>query len=125
MERFPLRARILTVLVVVSNVAGNTLLSSEVKRAASAASLLLSPWFLAGVALLAFWTVSRTTLMSWADLSFVLPVTALGYVLTTATGAWFLGEHVSAARWAASVLIVAGTVLAGSTQPKTTAERDR
>lgn len=125
MDRFPLRAQILTILVVVSNVAGNTLLSAEVKRASGAAALLLSPWFLGGVALLAFWTVSRTALMSWADLSFVLPVTALGYVLTTAAGAWFLGEQVSMARWAASGLIVAGTLLAGSTQPKTTRERDR
>lgn len=124
MNRFPLRAQALTALVVISNVAGNTLLSAEVKRASSTLSLLLNPLFLAGVGLLAFWTVSRTTLMSWADLSYVLPVTALGYVLTTAAGAWFLGEQVSMTRWAASVLIVAGTVLAGTTDPKTTSERD-
>jgi uncharacterized membrane protein len=126
MGRFPLRAQILTALVVFSNVAGNTLLSAEVKRATGAAALLLNPLFLAGIALLAFWTVSRTTLMSWADLSYILPVTALGYVLTTAAGAWFLGEQVSITRWAASVLIVAGTVLAGSTTAKTTSsEHDR
>ena len=125
MDRFPLRAQILTLVVVVSNVAGNTLLSAEMKRASNAAGLLLNPWFLGGVALLMLWTVSRTTLMSWADLSFVLPVTALGYVLTTATSVWFLGEKVSWARWAASVLIVIGTVLAGTTQARTTPERSQ
>jgi drug/metabolite transporter (DMT)-like permease len=118
-----MRARILTVCVVLTNVAGNALLSAGVKHATGAAALLLHPAFVGGIALLALWTVSRTALMSWADLSYVLPVTAVGYVLTTAAGAWFLGEQVSPMRWAATVLIVAGTILAGSTRPKTVPER--
>ena len=116
MRAFPLRAQLLTILVIVTNVAGNAFLSAGVK------SSTVMPIAL-GVALLALWTVSRTTLMSWADLSFVLPVTAAGYVLTTAVGAWFLNEHVTPARWAATGLIVIGTVLAGTTRPKTTPER--
>jgi drug/metabolite transporter (DMT)-like permease len=64
-------------------------------------------------------------LLSWADLSFVLPVTAVGYVLTTAVGVWLLNEHVTLSRWAATGLIVLGTVLAGSTRAKTTPERTR
>ena len=116
MRAFPLRAQLLTVLVVVTNVAGNAFLSAGVKS---------STWLpiAIGVALLALWTVSRTTLMGWADLSFVLPVTAVGYVLTTGVGAWYLDEHVTPARWAATGLIVVGTVLAGTTRPKTTPER--
>jgi drug/metabolite transporter (DMT)-like permease len=116
MRAFPPRAQLLTVLVVVTNVAGNALLSVGVKNSA---------WvpIAAGVLLLALWTVSRTTLMSWADLSFVLPVTAVGYVLTTAVGAWYLGERVSTSRWIASCLIVLGTALAGTTKPRTTPER--
>lgn len=113
MRAFPL---FLTVLVVIANVAGNAFLSAGVKSAA------VVPIGI-GVVLLALWTVSRTTLLSWADLSFVLPVTAVGYVLTTAVGAWFLNERVTPARWAATGLIVAGTVLAGSTRAKTTPER--
>lgn len=117
MKAFPLRAQLLTVVVVVTNVAGNALLSSGVKSG--------TLWLLlAGVVLLALWTVSRTTLMGWADLSFVLPVTAVGYVLTTAVGAWFLGESVTWGRWGATALIVLGTVLAGTTRPKTTPESD-
>jgi drug/metabolite transporter (DMT)-like permease len=117
MTSFPLRAQFLTVLVILSNVAGNALLSAGVKKP-SALPLLT------GVLLLAVWTVSRTTLMSWADLSFVLPVTAVGYVLTTAVGVWFLDEQVTLTRWAATGLIVLGTMLAGSTRPKTTPERN-
>ena len=115
-----MRRLVLTLLVVLSNVAGNGLLSLGVKNASGVTALLLNPLFLLGVGLLAFWTVSRTTLMGLADLSYVLPVTAFGYVLTTAVGAWLLGETVSPTRWAASVLIVLGTILAGSTEPKTT-----
>ena len=123
MGKFPPRAQALTAFVVLTNVAGNALLSSGVKTASGAGALLLSPVFLAGVALLALWTISRTALMSWADLSYVLPVTAVGYVLTTAAGAWLLEEQVSLVRWAATGLIVAGTILAGTTRPKTVPER--
>jgi drug/metabolite transporter (DMT)-like permease len=123
MEGFPARAWLLTGFVVLSNVAGNALLSSGVKAAAEPAALLLNPAFLLGVALLALWTVSRTALMSWADLSYVLPVTAVGYVFTTAAGAWLLQERVSLLRWSATLLIVVGTILAGTTRPKTVPER--
>jgi uncharacterized membrane protein len=116
MRAFPVRAQLLTVLVVVTNVAGNAFLSAGVKNSTALPIVL-------GVLLLALWTVSRTTLMSWADLTFVLPVTAVGYALTTAVGALYLNEHVTPARWAATGLIVAGTVLAGTTRPKTTSER--
>lgn len=123
MKSFPTRARVLTVCVVLTNVAGNALLSSGVKNAPGVAGLLLNPAFVAGVALLALWTVSRTALMSWADLSYVLPVTAIGYALTTAAGAWLLQEQVTVMRWAATALIVAGTILAGTTRPKTVPEQ--
>ena len=116
MSGFPLRAKLLTLLVVLSNVSGNALLSVGVRKDA------FMP-IVAGVLLLALWTVSRTTLLSWADLSFVLPVTAVGYVLTTAVSVWFLQEHVTTARWVATGFIMLGTMLAGSTRPKTTPEQ--
>jgi len=39
-------------------------------------------------------------LLSWADLSYVLPVTSVGYVLAALAGRLFLSEQVSPARWA-------------------------
>ena len=35
--------------------------------------------------------------MSWADLSYILPVTAIGYVLSALAGKLFLAEHISLA----------------------------
>jgi uncharacterized membrane protein len=70
--------------------------------------------------LLILWLLSRMTLLGWADLSYVLPVTAMGYVLTALVGRYFLGEAISYQGWAGTILIVAGIVLVGMTQANTT-----
>ncbi|MBC8167501.1 MAG: hypothetical protein H7Y20_16725 [Bryobacteraceae bacterium] len=119
MRSLPVRAQALTAVVVLSNLAGNALLSFGLKGRDEFTAL-VSPSVLCGVALLALWTVTRASLMSWADLSYVLPVTAIGYVLTAVVGSAFLHEQVTWIRWAATLLIVAGIILAGTTSPKTT-----
>ncbi|MBM3814834.1 MAG: hypothetical protein FJW20_24680 [Acidimicrobiia bacterium] len=78
---------------------------------------LLIPWVILGVALLIVWTLSRMALLSWADLSYVLPITAVGYVINALMGRYLLNEHVSAIRWAGTLLIVAGAALAAMTAP--------
>ena len=59
------------------------------------------------------------TLMSWADLSYILPVTAVGYVLSAIAARVFLAEQISVLRWSGTLLIVAGIVLVGRTQAET------
>ena len=81
---------------------------------------IFQPWVALGVALLIVWLLTRMTLLSWADLSFVLPVTAIGYVLTALIGKYFFQEQVSWQRWLGTALIVAGIVLVGLTRPNTT-----
>ena len=76
--------------------------------------MLFDPWVAAGVILLIVWLVSQMLLLSWADLSYVLPVTSAGYVLTAISGRLFLNEHISMARWAGVTLIMAGVVLVGA-----------
>lgn len=125
MRRLPVRARLLTLVVIVTNVAGNALLSAGMNSGGSVLAALLTPAALAGVALLIVWTLTRITLMSWADLSYILPVTASGYILTTAAAAILLREHVSLTRWIASALIFAGIVLAGATDPQTARNSDQ
>ena len=55
----------------------------------------------------------------WADLSFILPMTGVGYILAAVLGAWLLKEPVSAARWMGVLLIFAGTSLVAATSQKT------
>ena len=74
---------------------------------------LFHPWVALGVALLIAWTASHMALLSWADLSYVLPVTSIAYVLTAFVGKWFLGETVSLKRWTGIVLVTAGVIVVG------------
>ncbi len=49
-------------------------------------------------------------LLSWADLSYVMPVTAISYVVTAFAARLFLGENISPARWAGILLVTAGVM---------------
>jgi uncharacterized membrane protein len=112
----------LLVFVILSNAIGNFFLSLGLRKAPAGASALAAyfqPAVLFGVGLLIAWTVTRIFLLEIADLSFVLPVTSIGFVLNTLLGAMLLGEHVSIARWTGTLLIVAGAALAGWTRPDT------
>jgi uncharacterized membrane protein len=104
--------------VVLLNAAGNFALSVGMKRAAAAAGpimALLEPAAMAGIVLLIAWMLLRLRLLQIADLSFVLPITAVGYILNAAIGAAFLGEQVSLARWAGAALITGGAALTSFT----------
>ncbi len=127
-DRLKLKTRVLTAVVILANVLGNFFMSwgLKLRRVVLGGSVseyletLFNPYVAVGVSLLVLWMLLRMTLLSWADLSYVLPVTSVGYVLTAAMGALFLAEHVSLARWAGTLLIVAGTVLVSSTAIRTT-----
>lgn len=107
--------------MVLANVVGNFSMSWGMKHRGAGETLLgalLNPWVLAGIGLLIFWTLMRMTLLSLADLSYVLPVTSIGYVLSALAGWQFLGERISRERWAGIALITLGTVLVGRTRPR-------
>jgi drug/metabolite transporter (DMT)-like permease len=85
-------------------------------------SSMLEPFVAGGVILMILALFARLALLSLADLGFVLPVTAIGYVLAAVLGKFFLAENVSPQRWLATLLIFAGAVLVGSTSQNTTAK---
>jgi drug/metabolite transporter (DMT)-like permease len=66
---------------------------------------------LLGVALEAGFFGTLLYLMSRGDVSFVWPLTSLGFVLTTLAAKFILHENVSALRWGGVFLIVAGAGL--------------
>lgn len=49
--------------------------------------------------------------LTWADLSFVFPATAMVYVVGTVGAKCFLGETISAHRWAGIMLVCFGVGL--------------
>jgi uncharacterized membrane protein len=67
-----------------------------------------TPWIAIGIALLIGFFASYLTALSWADLTFVLPATALGYVLIAFLSVVWLHETISLERWAGIALISLG-----------------
>src|ERR1035438_652822 len=67
-----------------------------------------NPWVITGIVCLLGFFASYLTALSWADLTFVLPSTAFGYVVVALLSKFWLHEPVSAYRWLGIVLIVCG-----------------
>jgi len=114
--------------VVAANVFGNLFLSHGMKdigRLISGDPLaylrtFANPWILVGVATLFGWMLLDLALLSRADLTFVLPVTASAYVLIAVAGHYWFGEAASVSRWIGIAIITLGATLAAETPPKTT-----
>lgn len=125
----PLRLKTRTViaLLVASNVLGNFTLSRGLHQVGRLVSF--SPWpyihafvnplVLLGVLLLIVWLISQLSLLSRVDLSYVLPVTSVSYVLTALMGEFLLHERVSTERWIGIGLIGLGVSLVVRTVPRT------
>ncbi len=126
-EALRFKTRLFALIVVLSNVAGDAALRKGMEQAGDTGNspllmiaVLFHPWVALGVSLLIVWTLSHMTLLSWADLSYVVPVTAIGYVLNALAGRFLLGEVVPVSHWVGIVLITAGVIIAGMSQPATT-----
>lgn len=68
----------------------------------------LDPWVALGILFLLAFFAAYMTALSWADLTYVLPATSLGYVLLALIAKFFLHEQVSTMRWLGIGLISAG-----------------
>ena len=116
------KTRTFAIIVILSNALGNFALDRGMRGRVTGSpweyiAAIFTPWVMLGISLLILWMLSRMALLSWADLSYVLPVTSLGYVASTLIGRFLLSEQVSPLRWAGTLLIVAGTVLVGAGSP--------
>jgi drug/metabolite transporter (DMT)-like permease len=81
---------------------------------------MVDPFVTLGIVMLILALLTRMALLSLADLSFVLPVTSIGYVLAALFGRLFLHETVTAQQWLGTALIFMGTGVVGSTSHNTT-----
>jgi len=69
---------------------------------------ILNPWVTAGIILLLAFFACYMSALSWADLTYVLPATSLGYVLVALVAHFGFHEEISATRWLGIALITAG-----------------
>jgi bacterial/archaeal transporter family protein len=127
-RRLQLRNRIFIALLVVSNALGNLFLGigmqsmPEFQPARALhyiATILINRWIIGGTALMILWMIAQLSMFTWADVTYVLPVTASAYVLTAVLGKFFLNESISSARWGGIALISFGVVLVAETPPWT------
>ena len=83
--------------------------AAEIARVVKAGAT--NPSVLLGVFFEALFFGCLLVLMSESDISFLWPLTALSFVMTTVAALIFLGERVSSVRWAGVVFIMIGAGL--------------
>lgn len=123
-----MRATLITLLVVVTGTGGEIALTHAMKRVGevrrfSPASILrfvgravLQGWMWTGIGLLALSFYGFLTMLSWYPVSFVMPVTSLGYIAGPLGAKFLLRERLSVTRWVGIVLIFLGVALAWADQ---------
>src|SRR5262249_11379953 len=79
-----------------------------------------TPMIWVGIASLGVFFCLYLIALSWADLSFVLPVTSFGYALNAFLSWRLLGEHVSFTRWLGTMIICVGVAVVSRTEQRTT-----
>jgi drug/metabolite transporter (DMT)-like permease len=95
---------------------GDSLLSYGMKQVGNISlknipDLLLAianPWVGLGIILLLGFFASYMTALSWADLTYVLPASSLGYVLLALIARFALHEQISLMRWLGIALVSSG-----------------
>lgn len=79
------------------------------------AAALSNPWLVLGVTLQATFFAMYLTLLSRADVSQVLPMTALDYVVVALLAQLLIDEVITPARWGGIALIIVGVLLVSRT----------
>ncbi|MBW1916821.1 MAG: EamA family transporter [Deltaproteobacteria bacterium] len=115
---------LLTLIIAVISVSiGDVLLSHGMKQIGAVSSyqphallklgvqIFSHPTIILGILCLAVFFFLWLAVLSWSDLSFALPLTALSYVLTAFLAQYLLEETVTPIRWAGTVLICMGVAL--------------
>ncbi len=75
---------------------------------------ILNAWVFLGIFFLLAFMAAYLTALSWADLTYVLPATAFGYVFIVLIARFLLHEQISPMRWLGVFLISAGVAFAAT-----------
>ncbi len=65
-------------------------------------------WVIGGILLLIAFFACYLSALSWADLTYLMPSTAFGYVIVALLGRFWLHEHLTPWRWLGILCIVCG-----------------
>jgi bacterial/archaeal transporter family protein len=116
---------VILALVVITQVAGNLALSKGIKELGAIDTInplvllgfgwqiVNSPWIWLALVFLISSLIFYLVALSRMELSYVLPLIASNYVLTTLSAWLVLGDRVSLTRWVGTILITCGVMLVG------------
>jgi len=112
--------------VTVFAVAGDSMLSHGMKQVGAISlhhlqSVFLAvanPWVALGILFLLGFFATYMTALSWADLTYVMPATALGYVLLALVARLVLHENISPLRWLGIALVIFGVFCIARSVPQ-------
>jgi drug/metabolite transporter (DMT)-like permease len=79
-----------------------------------------TPWIALGILLLIGYFASYLTALSWADLTYVMPATAMGNVIVALLAHFWLQEQISWQRWLGVALITVGVAFVAQGPVNTT-----
>jgi uncharacterized membrane protein len=131
------RTYTLLALTVLFNSMGNFLLSNGMKQVGEVRTWSVWPLLtvlaravttgaiLTGIASLMLFYILHLLLLSWADYSYVLPASALGFIVVPLLGHVFGGETVGTVRWIGVLLVTIGVAMVGRTPISTARGSDR
>jgi len=86
---------------------------------------ILNPWIAGGILLLLAFFASYMSALSWADLTYVLPASSLGYVLVALIALLVFHEEISVTRWLGIAMISSGVGLVAAGPSLTPARKRR
>jgi uncharacterized membrane protein len=116
------KAKVLMIMLiaVVAVSVGETLLAKGMKLSSSVTGGMgaqiwgaMNRYTIVGTALMALFFGLYSLSLRRADLSFVLPITALSYLLGALLSKFYLGETVTPTRWLGVLIITVGVVVVG------------
>jgi uncharacterized membrane protein len=110
-------------IIILASSLGDVLIAKGMKRVGEIATLRLrelavigtrivsNAAFLLGLLCLAISFGAFLAVLSWADLSFIVPATSLSFVVSTLGAKWFLHERINRLRWIGTLLVCVGVAL--------------
>lgn len=117
-------------LLVVTQVLGDVWLSRGVRQIGEVNTLnpssvlafgihaLINPWVVLGILFLIAALLLYLAVLSWLDLSYVMPMTASSYVLNALLAWLILGESISQVKWAGTLAVSVGVLIVGLSEGK-------
>ncbi len=127
-EASPAKNAIFVLLIVLAQTWGNLLLAVGMNHMPGLLAISFSAYLhdaftsislVSGTLLVTVSMFAQLSMYTWADLSYVLPVTASGYIVTAILSRFILQEQVSVSRWVGVALIAFGVVFVARTPSET------